>query len=274
MRAIRARQIATHVLTIEQRSDFDQLGLIRLPHAISESDVEQMCGSLWEALAERHNIERDAPSTWTAGRASGIQAPARSALFASMGSPAVRAALDDLFGPDAWQEPAHWGQPLVTFQEAEKRWDVPHASWHLDAPALNAAKLPGVVVFAFLAPVLEGGGGTVAVAGSHRLVREIAAHAGPGDEGRSADVRRALGRREPWLRALFSRDGTADRVKRFMTNGTVIRGVRVHVIEMTGETGDVIIWHPWLLHAAALNSRSTPRLMLRQPINPRNWPLK
>jgi ectoine hydroxylase-related dioxygenase (phytanoyl-CoA dioxygenase family) len=49
----------------------------------------------------------------------------------------------------------------------------------------------------------------------------------------------------------------------------MVRGVPLRVMEMTGDPGDVIIWHPWLFHCATSNCTSRPRLMLRQPINRR-----
>ncbi len=257
------------MLTVEQRSEFQQLGLVRLRSAISTAHVERMCDVLWASLA-RHGVHRDAPATWISERVTGIQAAPRSQAFNAMGNPAICSALDDLFGAGTWKRPPRWGQPLVTFPGKRTLWDVPHMSWHLDAPASRSSttkKLPGVVVFAYLAPVLEQGGGTLVLAGSHRVVEDFAANADPADEGRSADVRIALTRAEPWLRALWSRDAAIDRVQRFMIDGAVVRGVPVRVMELTGEPGDVIIWHPWLFHAPVLNCRSQPRLMLRQPID-------
>jgi hypothetical protein len=254
------------MLTVEQRSDFEQLGLVRLHAAIAKPDVERMCDVLW-SLLERHGVHRDAPETWISERVTGIQAAPRSQAFNPMANPAVCSALDDLFGAGAWKRPPRWGQPLVTFPGERKRWDVPRMSWHLDAPASHSSpKLPGVVVFAYLAPVLEQGGGTLVLAGSHRVVEDFAANADPADEGRSADVRSALKRVEPWLRGLWSRNAEFDRVRRFMTEGAVVRGVPLRVMELTGEPGDVVIWHPWLFHAPASNCRQQPRLTLRQPI--------
>jgi hypothetical protein len=181
------------MLTPEQRSEFQQLGLVRLPSAIDAADVARMCDWLWDALA-KHGVKRDAPETWTAERVSGIQEISRSEAFAALGSAAVCSSLDDLLGPGGWEPPPRWGQPLVTFP-TERKWEVPHASWHLDAPA--SPKIPGVLLFAYLAPVPERGGGTVMLAGSHRIVEKFAAGLGPSDEGRSADVRRKLNRAEP-----------------------------------------------------------------------------
>jgi hypothetical protein len=55
------------MLTPEQRSEFQQLGLVRLPSAIARADVARMCDSLWDTLA-KHGVKRDAPETWTAER--------------------------------------------------------------------------------------------------------------------------------------------------------------------------------------------------------------
>ena len=39
---------------------------------------------------------------------------------------------------------------------------------------------------------------------------------------------------------------------------------RERVVELVGEPGDVVFFHPWLLHAAAPNRRSVPRFMFTQ----------
>lgn len=257
------------MLTAEQRREFDQVGVLHLPGAVSKSDAAQMSELVWATLAQRHGIQRDAPETWSAGGAYGIQPASKSEAFARMASPVVRAALDDLFEPSGWEQPRNWGAPLVTFPVPGNLWDVPHASWHLDAPVQSSApRPPCVIVFLYLAPVLERGGGTVVLAGSHRLASTFFSNGDTDREWRSADVRKVLARTEPWLSALWSRDDRDERVNRFMRDCAEIRGVRLNVIELTGNVGDVIIWHPWLLHAAAPNCRAYPRMMLRQPIYP------
>jgi ectoine hydroxylase-related dioxygenase (phytanoyl-CoA dioxygenase family) len=46
-----------------------------------------------------------------------------------------------------------------------------------------------------------------------------------------------------------------------MNNSAVIDGVEVKVVEITGASGDVFLTHPLLLHAAARNCASVPRLV-------------
>ena len=71
-----------------------------------------------------------------------------------------------------------------------------------------------------------------------------------------------------WFAALCSK-GEEDpgRVGRFMREGATFRDIPVRVAEMTGEPGDVLMWHPDLLHAApSSNRRQAPRLILSTTI--------
>jgi hypothetical protein len=119
-----------------------------------------------------------------------------------------------------------------------------------------------VIMFAFLGTVKPAGGGTVTVAGSHRLVGRPAAKRDPSvDPLSSADARRLLSRSHPWLRDLQSRDRAIDRKKRFPRDAAVINVVPVKVVELAGEAGDVIVMHSGVLHAPARNCKSVSRLM-------------
>jgi len=253
------------VLKADQRDEFDRVGLLRLSAAIAASEAEAMCVRVWADLEKRHGVRRGACETWPRAQATGFQSLNRSGAFSAMANPVVMGVLDDLLGDGGWRAPKRWGLALVTFPNAEV-WDVPHRSWHFDfmAPAA-AATLPGIRIFGFLNHVLPGGGGTLGVAGSHRLVRDRSACGEASDEGHSAELRKTLMREEPWLRALCS-PGGGDRVQRFMHEGAVRAGVELRVVEMTGAPGDVIVMHPWLLHAAAPNCRDQPRIMVGQAI--------
>jgi ectoine hydroxylase-related dioxygenase (phytanoyl-CoA dioxygenase family) len=254
------------VLSSEQQRDFDRTGLLKLPGAVDVRDAQRMAQRVWEELERRHGIRRDARATWTMPRPGGLQALERSDSFAAMASPTVLAALDEVLGKGAWQAPRHWGRALVTFPNSD-RWDVPRGEWHLDFDALpRTGTLPGIQVFVFLDPVSSCGGGTIVVAGSHRLVADFVAGGDPGQRGRSADVRKALRQKHPWLSDLWCRDDRSDRVARFMQTGAIVGGHQLQVVEMTGEPGDAILMHPWTFHAGSPNRRATPRLMLSQPI--------
>ena len=65
-------------------------------------------------------------------------------------------------------------------------------------------------------------------------------------------VRKAYMKSDPWLEALGKARG-ADWLERRLGSEATIDGIRVRVDELTGAAGDVIIGHPWLLHAPAPN---------------------
>lgn len=249
-------------LTPDQAEAYAREGVTRIPAAIPAGAVESMRQALWRRLEATCGAIRDRPETWTIARPSKLSP--RGGEYAEMASPPVRALLDDLLGE--WEEPPRWGLPLVAFPTGEPAWDVPHRHWHLDGTV--AAGAPSLArLFALLEPSRQGGGGTVYVAGSHRLVCALAER-----QGRplsSAEARRLLTNQHPWFAQLAAPGGGEDRIRQFMVDGHDADGVRVHVAEMLGEPGDIILMHPLTLHAPAPNVRSTPRMMLTQFVHRR-----
>lgn len=235
-------------LTADQAETYARDGVVRLSGLISAPDVETMRDAVWRKLDARPG-RAARPSKLTA----------RNGEFDAMASPAIRGLLDDLLGE--WDEPTRWGLPLVAFHTGDAVWDVPHENWHIDLGGL-----PGEYALARFFVVLEpsrpGGGGTGYVEGSHRLLAAVAER-----EGRlrsSGEARRRLIERAPWFGELsYTRPGE-DRIQRFMREGAEVDGVRVRVCEMLGDSGDVIVMHPLMLHAPMPNVLPTPRMMLTQ----------
>jgi len=244
-------------LTPQQAEEYETQGVTRLPGAIPLADVEAMASALWRRLESRHGLWRDKPATLTIAHPA--QLTARNNDFNAVGNARVRGVLDELLGAGGWKEPDRWGLPLVTLPGHYDRWDVPHRNWHLDVAA--SAETPRVArLFAVLAGSEPGGGGTGYIAGSHRVVRQLARR--EGQPLNSGLTRKLLKEREPWYAALESRRKDEDRVARFMGEDGVMDGVPVRVGEMLGEPGDVILMDPLMLHATTPNVRDTPRMML------------
>jgi hypothetical protein len=248
------------VLTAERRREFDETGITRLPGAIAPAELAAMRAALWADLTRRYGIREGEPSSWRELRPGGFQGLARRGAFAAMASPVVMSALDALFGEGSWDEPARWGQPLVCFPEAPP-WELPRTGWHLDLAGSPAQPLVAVRLFALLARLGRCGGATLAVAGSHRLVQRLAERAG--GALRSADARSQLAAQHPWLAALAG-DASGDRVQRFMQEEAVVGDVRLRVVELLGEAGDVVVMRTDTLHAISKNVRETPRLVVAQ----------
>jgi len=250
------------MFTPQQREEFDRSGIVLLPGAIASRDAAKMCDRVWDTLGRRFKTRRDDPSTWGARRVAGFHDLPKAENFAEIGSPAVCEALDNFLGDGNWQRPERWGSLLVTFPESTECWNVPHMSWHLDFPAPSHLQtLFAVRLFVCLAKLGPTGGGTLFLAGSHRLVQDLADKE-PAEKLRSAEAREGLIRDYPWVKGLCSFDEKVDRVQQFVKSGAVIGDVNVRVIEMTGETGDVFMTHPLMLHAGSTNCAKDPRLVL------------
>ena len=187
-------------------------------------------------------------------------------MFDAIGGAVLSAALDALVGAGRWQRPRDWGGFLVNFPSGG-RWTVPSRVWHTDFDFCGPAEPPrGALVFSFLSDVPPGAGGTLAVAGSHRLIqRFVEARPSAGRE-KMKTTRTVFLASDPWLRELTAEEHERDRAERLMQPGALVGGMPVRVVELTGEAGDVVIGHPWLLHAGAPNSGAAPRLMRVQRV--------
>ena len=257
------------MLTPTKRSEFDHLGYLRLRGAVPEGDVELVLARIWEDLKQRCGALRGDPKTWPAMNPKGINKLARSGIFRPTCSPPVQDAIDDLLGPGSWEKPVPWGSVLLSFP-SKGPWSLPGKSWHLDLAGSSvraeAGEIPGIQIFAILEPLVPQGGATVALSGSHRLVRRLAQHPELIGEGRSGDIRKAVEKAVPSLRDLWSRDPNVDREERYLRNGVGFDGVSVKAVEFTGDAGDVVLMHPWIFHAAAPNCGSAPRIVITQRV--------
>jgi ectoine hydroxylase-related dioxygenase (phytanoyl-CoA dioxygenase family) len=153
------------------------------------------------------------------------------------------------------------GDFLITFPNAEN-WELPHDPPGRDVWHSDELPWPSLIGFVFLNDVGRQGGGTLVVRGSHRLprsnYREVAESDGA---GRKWKHRWELDHECDWLRALRSPGDPDARYQQFVEQATEVNGVHLKVVELTGEAGDVVLCHPWLIHAIAPNAAATPRFM-------------
>jgi hypothetical protein len=249
-------------LTSEQRDEFERRGVLRLRAFYPKADIDLMADRLWADLAARCGMRRDQPTTWTVASPAHFQALKRSGAFAALGSANVFALADALLGPGSWSAPTHWGGPLVTFPAAQS--NLPRPPWHLDIGGVEPLDpLPTLRVFTFLEAVQPNGGGTLYVAGSHRLAIDLERTVG--SPVRSAQVRDWLEAQQPWFTRLLAAS---------MADLCALIGVEARVgshtvglEEMTGDPGDLIVMHPAILHGTAHNMLDRPRLMLTEWIS-------
>jgi hypothetical protein len=255
-------------LTSEHRETFLAEGAVRVPGVLPRTVADALAVSVWKTIEEQIGAVRGRPETWR-GRGPAMvkfQELARTDVLKAAITAEVREVLDGFFSNRAWH--SKWSfepRPLgPIFPTPGRPWTVPSLHWHLDG--VERESWPTAVrVFFYLEAVEPGGGGTFYVCGSHRAsVRVIADMAKAGEEVRSASVIKRMKRESAWIAELCSKgEAGPDRVGRFVERTTEFRGVPLRVAEMTGQPGDLILWHPNLMHTyAPLNCRDAPRIAL------------
>ncbi len=257
----------TFDLTREQLDEFERRGVVRLPGFYPQADIDLMADRVWADLEKRYGMRRDRPESWTVASPAHFQHLKRSGVFSALGSPKLFDLADALLGAGGWDKPARWGGPLVTFPTPVP--SSPRPPWHLDIGGVERlSPLPVLRVFTFLEPAAPHGGGTLYVAGSHRLAMDVErAHGGP---VRSAQVRDRLKAEHPWFASLLAAP-TAD-LRALINIEARVGAHPVRLEEMTGAPGDLIIMHPAILHATAHNTLDRPRMMLTEWIPRRDSP--
>jgi ectoine hydroxylase-related dioxygenase (phytanoyl-CoA dioxygenase family) len=172
--------------------------------------------------------------------------------------------VDDVFGAGVWTPVADQlgglAAPNLPIRDAP--WSVPHTAWHVDEPTSAAREDAwGLLGFAFLDAVEPAGGATVALAGSHRRLRALAAST-PGGLVTTDEAIAALGT-EPWFADLLRPGDPGERRRRFVDEGQVSMGIPLRVVELVGEPGDLVLMDPRCLHTVSANVSRRPRLTMR-----------
>jgi hypothetical protein len=252
-------------LSPEQHDEFERRGILRLPGFYPKPAIDMMADRLWANLEQRFGMRRDRPDSWTVVSPAGFQALKHSGAFAALGSAKLFRLADALLGEGGWDKPERWGGPLVTFPTPAPSLARP--PWHLDVGGGEPLDpLPILRVFTFLEPAAAHGGGTLYVAGSHRLAMGIERERGA--RVRSAQVRDRLKAEHPWFAHLLAAPTAA--LRALIDVETEVGGYPIRLEEMTGAPGDLIVMHPAILHGSAHNALDRPRLMLTEWIRRRD----
>ncbi len=250
----------TGVITQDQRARFEEVGLIRL-----EGFLPTECVTAWRDVIvrslEKQGLWRDgawhldelAPTASVIAGSELLKGIKKSRTFREVITQSLRDAIAELVDGREVTELADTPQLLFTLPNADT-WSVPYSIWHLDMARAPQTGIPGVQMFTFLDTVAPGGGGTLMVAGSHRLLNT-------GSHIRSKRFKQRL-KREDYFRDLMSKDHP-DRAELMQVTGKV-EDVDVYVIELHGEPGDVYLVDMRMLHTLAPNASDVPRMMLTQ----------
>jgi hypothetical protein len=253
---------ATSVVTPEQLDEFNRRGVLRLSGLLAAERVRRAREYVLLRLA-RLGIWKD--GAWQLGAlprpqwpATGLKTsqvignrhPDLEALFAE---PAIVSTVQTLLDGCAIDRTVYRRpQVLLTLPNCDT-WTVP-SSWHVDVPRLASGRQPGVQLFAFLDRVEPRGGGTLVIAGSHRLLNE-------GRVIRAKELRKVLCR-DAFFRKLYSGASVSiDERARLLDQGYAVGDVALEVVELTGAPGDAYLTDLRLLHASAPNAADRSRMM-------------
>jgi len=231
-------------LTSEQAEHFLERGFVTVRGAFDPADGQRWLDNGWI----RFGYDRNDPESWAEKR---IHLSARSHVDARTFAPAAwRVAMELVGGEERVLLPWRWGDGFIANLGVggDQPWQPPSAAaggWHkdgdffrhfLDSPA------QGLLTLVLWTDMLPRGGGTFVAADSVPVVaRFLAEHP------------------EGVLPLDFDYAGLIGQCRDFA--------------EMTGEAGDVVLLHPYTLHATSQNvlgvSRiiTNPPLTLREPMN-------
>ena len=259
------------VLTEEDLRGFQERGYIRVPGAFPRDKALAIQDFMWAELERFHGIRREDRSTWPVPRENqrwaqqyGLNQTKDHPIYKGIAHPRLLRAMYDIIGPRSWYKKS-WGGFLISFPDmSEKPWDVGANDWHPETGPrsdLRVWRPPFVLVFTFFSHVTPQGGGTLVVEGSHRLVVPYL-NSLKGLRAKKKRLFARFPRTHPWLAELMGKTADrGDRIHRFMEEGAVIDNVNLRVVELTGDPGDAILWHPALLHSRSVNRSDGPRFM-------------
>lgn len=248
----------TQILTSDQLDEFAHRGVIRLEGLLSAESVGAARAYLQDRLA-RLGYWRD--GAWRLENAPRLPWPERGlktsqvignkhpAVEALIEEPALLAAVDQLLGHQPFDRTIHRRPQLLFTLPNDGPWTLP-SGWHADGPRLASGGCAGVQMFACLDRVEPRGGGTLAIAGSHRLFDL-------GRAMRAKEFNQLLGL-EPFYLNLLAAEGSC--WTQPLPVG-VVGDIELDVLELTGEPGDAYLMDIRMLHAGAPNARDRPRMM-------------
>jgi Phytanoyl-CoA dioxygenase (PhyH) len=225
------------VLSAEQIESFVEDGYVRLTGCFTREDAQPWLDEAWVRLG----YDRDDPGTWVEQR---VHMPTRRRVDVADFAPKVwGAACRLLGGEDRIEQPYTWGNGFIANLGigADRPWEPPSASspdWHKDGDFFRHfldSPEQGLLTIVLWSDIEERGGGTFIAADS------------------VAPVARLLERRrEGVLPDEFPYDELIAQCSTF--------------VETTGRLGDVVLMHPYMLHASSQNHRGTARLITNPPI--------
>jgi hypothetical protein len=235
---------APRQLTGEDAEHFLERGFVTVPGAFDAASARQLLDDAWI----RFGYDRGDPATWAEKR---IHLSSRSHVDARSFAPAAwRAAMDLTGGEERTVLPWRWGDGFIANLGvgSDRPWQPPSPAaggWHKDGDFFRHfldSPEQALLSLVLWTDMLPRGGGTFVAADSVPVVARFLA-----------------GHPEGVLPGDFDYAALIGQCRDF--------------VELTGKAGDVVLLHPYMLHAASQNVLgvariiTNPPLALRKPMN-------
>jgi len=217
------------VLTPAEREQFVVDGFIIVREVFDEEVARQLVDLVWERLGE----DPLAPSE-SFRRRPQLEDVIESGPIDALLAPKLCAIVDELVGEGRWWTRRGFGWTIARLAAVPgTRWSPPLNGWHVDGMDFQHrldSPEQALVGLEMLTPSRPYGGATALRRGSHAAVAQLLDRAG--EEGVS-----------------------------YMQLRNFSDALEGHeVVQATGDTGDVLLMHPFLVHARGMNVLSEPRL--------------
>lgn len=245
-------------MTSSELAQFDTFGLVKKERVFDPNLAMEISAELWRRFA-KWDIRRGEPTSWQCHDDKTIHKVMKAtrhvrglhAIYTDS-SVSIASALTRSNELDKTRPLL-----LLTFSGchgyiADER--VPSSMWHLDVPVLPGAGAVGVIALGFINEVRACGGGTMVLAGSHRLLETES------EPIKSKHAKRRL-RKYAFIRELMDK-GAVNR-ERLLSETACVNGIELKVVELTGSPGDIFFVNPSLLHTITKNHLEEPRMMVR-----------
>ncbi|MEW6749759.1 MAG: hypothetical protein AB1505_02125 [Candidatus Latescibacterota bacterium] len=251
------------VLSPDEIASFAELGHLRVRGAFAREAALAIRGFMWSELKRMHGFDPADPSSWSLEGWTPSPRPSSwtrlqlnrtkdHGIYQAISSPRLLGAYEQLAGPGKAAAKQSWGAFPVRFPEpGDHPWDLPSTGWHV---------VPHLRVITFYLDVGARGGPSLLVEGSHRLVASWHEQLGPDQRRRKPSVLDGrFARSHPWFAELAGKaPSQGDRIRRSMEETTVVHGVAVRVVALTGEPGDAVFCYPGAYQNASSNRTDAP----------------
>lgn len=223
-------------LTTAQLDEFIQRGYLTLHDCFSREAAQ----ALTDRAFVRLGYDKNDPATWKSAR---VHMPTLEGFDCREFAPNAWAAMGDLLGgAERMKQPCGWSDAfIVNFHEgADRPWQPPSASvsgWHKDGDFFRHfldSPEQGLLVLVIWSDIDPQGGGTFFAPDSIPVVARFFAERPDGVLPNDIPFKRLIGE-----------------CREFQ--------------ECTGRVGDVVLMHPFMLHASSQNLSGKPRFLTNPP---------